>query len=76
LRGLIEARGLGLLTCVPGDPVPVRLVVDMDEIETERLPRNRTRKLLGQDLPLLHRVEGPQFEPALIQMLKTGRHTP
>lgn len=76
VRGLIEARGIGLLTCTPGDPVPVKLVVDMDETETERLPHSRTISLLGQDIPLLRRVVGPQFLPGLIQLLKSGRFAP
>ncbi|MDK3072104.1 HPr kinase/phosphatase C-terminal domain-containing protein [Sedimentitalea sp. JM2-8] len=76
LRGLIEARGVGLLTCTPGDPVPVKLVVDMDQAETERLPQSRTISLLGQDLPLLYRVAGPQFVPGLVQFLKSGRFAP
>jgi HPr kinase/phosphorylase len=76
IRGLIEARGIGILTCEPADPVAIRIVVDMDRTETERLPENRMTELLGLRLPLLYRVEAPHFAPALIQLLKSGRQEP
>lgn len=76
IRGLIEARGIGILTCEPADPVVIGVVVDMDRVETARLPELRTIDLLGVAVTLLHRVDGPQFAPALMQFLKSGRKNP
>ncbi len=76
LRGLIEARGIGLLRCTPSETVPLCVVVDMDMVETARYPERRQISLLGQDLPLLRRVDTPHFAPALLQYLTSGRHRP
>ncbi|MCB6177648.1 serine kinase [Rhodobacter sp. Har01] len=72
IRGLIEARGLGLLRA---DPVqaPVALVVDLGTPESDRLPPFRTIKILGMTLPLAQR---PQIDPvaeALMVYLQGGR---
>ena len=73
IKGLIEARGVGLLRVDPAPPAPITLIVDLDQIETERLPPERSRDLLGQKVPLLHRVEGLHFAPALMLTLRGGR---
>ncbi|WP_428547450.1 HPr kinase/phosphorylase [Profundibacter sp.] len=72
IDGLIEARGVGLLaadSCV----ARVMLVVDMEQVETDRLPPHRTYNLLGQKAPLLHKVEAAHFPAAILQYLKGGR---
>ncbi|WP_417263689.1 HPr kinase/phosphorylase [Celeribacter sp.] len=73
LTGMIEARGVGLLKseCLPH--TRLRAVVDMAQVETERLPPRREKALIGVSIPLFYRVDGPQFAPALIQWLKGGR---
>ncbi|MDU9002780.1 HPr kinase/phosphorylase [Sedimentitalea todarodis] len=76
IRGLIEARGVGILTCEPANAVVIGVVVDMDTVETARLPQARTTELLGEPVTLLHRVCGPHFAPALMQFLKSGRKSP
>jgi len=73
LRGLIEARGVGLLTAAPVGPVSIALVVDLDKAEESRLPPRRVINLLGQDLPLVHMVDSPAFPAAILQYLKGGR---
>ncbi|AJE45332.1 Hpr(Ser) kinase/phosphatase [Celeribacter indicus] len=73
IAGLIEARGLGLLAA---DPLPeARLcgLVDLAATEAERLPEPREHVLIGVPIPLIRRVDGPHFAPALIQWLKGGR---
>jgi len=73
IGGLIEARGVGLLTagcCV----ARVVLVVDLEQVETDRLPPHRTYNLLGQKAPLLHKVEAAHFPAAILQYLKGGRN--
>lgn len=73
LRGQIEARGLGILQARVDGASPVRLIVDLDRRETERLPPFRTTVLLDICLPVLHRVDSPAFPAAILQYLKAGR---
>lgn len=76
LLGLIEARGVGILTSDPAPPVPVKLVVDMDVTEMKRLPDHHTHFVLGQKLTKLHRVESPHFGVAVLQFMRSGRQDP
>lgn len=73
IGGLIEARGLGLLHATPHPPVPVMAVLDLNTTETERLPGQRTTRLLGQSVTLLHNADSAHFPAALMQYLKAGR---
>ena len=73
LAGLIEARGIGLLNADPGGPVAVTCVIDLDQVETDRMPPLRHTNLLGQSVTLLFRVDTPHFPAALVQYLKAGR---
>lgn len=72
IRGMIEARGLGILAADPAPPTPVMAVVDLGVIETERLPEPRTTQLAGAELPLFHKVESDCFPAALMLYLKGG----
>lgn len=76
LPSLIEARGVGMLHAVLCGPARLVAAVDMDVLETERLPKKRELSLMGRSLPLFYRVEGPHFAAALVQMLKLGWHDP
>lgn len=71
LRGRIEARGVGMLAC-PSAPARARLVVDMETIETSRLPDPRWTTLAGIELPFLQRVESPAFAAMLRLYLAGG----
>jgi HPr kinase/phosphorylase len=73
IRGLIEARGVGLLRARVLDDVVLALVVDLSTVETDRLPQPRTVTLHGVVLPLLHKVESACFPAALRQYLVMGR---
>ena len=73
IAGLIEARGVGLLTAVPAGPSRVNVCIDLDQIETERLPPHRSVSYLGVALPLFHKVESAYFAAAILQYLKAGR---
>ena len=73
IRGLIEARGMGLLVARPAGPTPVVAVVDLEREETERLPPPRETLLLGVALPHLRMVGAARFPPALIQYHRAGR---
>ncbi len=74
IRGLIEARGLGLLRAEPVEGAMLACVVDLDQVETDRLPQVRNTSLLGVTVPLLHNVATAYFPAALIQYLHKGRH--
>lgn len=71
IGGLIEARGIGLLRAVPRPACRLRLAVDLDQTETERLPPDRRLRLLGCDLPLVHNSVSGHFAAALLQYLKS-----
>ena len=74
-RGLIEARGIGLLR--PArlvDSAILSFVVDLDETETERLPFARQCDILGVSVDLVRRVDGPHFADALMCYLEGQRH--
>ncbi len=73
IRGLIEARGVGLLAAVLQLRAKVTLIVDLDRTETERLPPYRQTEILGQPLPLLLKVESPHFAPTILQCLRGRR---
>lgn len=64
LRGLIEARGLGLLRMPFAAEVAVTLALDLDGAETARLPPRRTTLLLGAAVPVILRPEN--LRPASI----------
>lgn len=76
IEGLIEARGVGILTAKTLESVSVAAVVDMDRVEAARLPAARQTSYLGTSIPLLHKVDAPHFAAALLQFLKSGRHAP
>ena len=76
LPSLIEARGVGILQAVLSGPARLVAVVDMDELEKERLPQKREMALKGQHLTLFYRIEGPHFASALVQILKQGWYDP
>lgn len=73
IAGQIEARGLGILAAQAVKQARIAMVVDLGTRETDRLPPQRSRNLLGISLPLLHFVESPHFAAALLQYLKRGR---
>ncbi|MCR9126282.1 MAG: serine kinase [Rhodobacteraceae bacterium] len=72
LRGLIEARGVGILRAAEQDWAAPVAIVDLDHSETDRLPHPRTCDLLGERLPLFHAVAASHFSAALLQYLKSG----
>lgn len=72
IRGRLEARFVGILSMHSAGPTPVRLVVDLDQTETERLPPVRHREILGCKVPVLHNSTTDHFSAALMQYLRTA----
>ncbi len=70
--GLIEARGVGIINAHHEMQAQVVLVVDLDRLEAERLPKERIFTALGCDVPLIYKVDAPHFAPAILQILKAG----
>lgn len=73
LRGMIEARRIGLLHAEVAEHVPLAAVVDLDVAETHRLPPIRTTCLLGAQVPLLHNSASEYFAAGLVHYLRFGR---
>lgn len=76
LPKMIEARGIGLIPVVLSGPARLVAAVDMDTLETDRLPEKRDVSLIGQNIPLYYKVEEPHFAAGLVQMLKQGWRDP
>lgn len=72
-KGLIESRGMGLLMAKSQSSTWLSLVADLGQVESERLPPERTITILGAEVPVVHKVESPHFAPALLQYLRGGR---
>jgi HPr kinase/phosphorylase len=76
IRGLIEARGVGLLRAEAVGEARVEVVADLGQAEAERLPPWREVTVLGVALPILWRpLNGPLAAP-ILQYLKSGRASP
>lgn len=73
LRGLVEARGVGILRAEPAGPARIDMVVDLGLAEDQRLPPWRTRAVLGIELPLVLGPFTPHLSAALRQNLLAGR---
>ena len=71
IRGMIEARGFGLLAspCVTAMAVAE---VDLDVTESERLPTTRETMIAGEPLASFRRVEAPHFASILLVYLQGG----
>ncbi|WP_386806145.1 HPr kinase/phosphorylase [Litorisediminicola beolgyonensis] len=71
-RGLIEARGVGLLRAEPVEALAA-LVVDLDQDEAERLPPARSYTILSHPLPLLGKSRYIDMADAIPLCLTGGR---
>lgn len=75
IHGQVEARFVGILNATAQPTAWVALSINMDSIETERLPPWRDVTYLGVSVPLLHKVETGHFAAAVLQYLKQGRRS-
>lgn len=73
LRGMIEARGVGLLNAPFQDEARLCLCIDLDEAETDRLPPCRERQLGGVNLPLVLGQRTDHFPSAVLLFARHGR---
>ena len=73
IQGMIEARGIGILASPMIAPCPVALIVDLDQVETTRLPPHRQSVIAGVAVPLVHGQATPHFPAILLHYLRHGR---
>jgi HPr kinase/phosphorylase len=73
IRGLIEARGVGLIRAETVASAPITLVVDLGQTETDRLPPFRRISLCGIDLALVLGQQSPHFPSSLLAYMNGGR---
>ncbi|WP_336246024.1 HPr kinase/phosphatase C-terminal domain-containing protein [Mesobacterium pallidum] len=73
IRGRIEARGVGLLHAEITGPVPLALVVDLGQDETDRLPPWREAVICGRPLACVHNAGIDRLPALLIQYMRQGR---
>ena len=76
IRGLVEARGMGLLRATPLDAVTLAAAVDLGQSEAQRLPAPARIAILGRPLPLLRKIETAYFAAALLHYMKEGPAEP
>lgn len=75
IKGLIEARGIGILNADHVAEAPLACVVDMGQHELDRLPGRRNVTYLGTEIPLLWRCDAPHFAAGILHLVTYGRST-
>lgn len=75
IAGLIEARGVGLIR-TPSAPAAVRLVVDLGQVETARLPPIRHTGVMDMSLPLVLGPLTAHLPATICLLLRGGRIDP
>jgi HPr kinase/phosphorylase len=72
LRGLIEARGLGILRADPLPEAQVILIADLARPPDARMPPPASKLLHGCKIDLVGAAPNAHFSAALVQYLKRG----
>ncbi len=70
IRGMIEARKLGLIQVTPQITARIALVVDLDQEEPERLPEHAKITLSGVEIDLVRGKNNSNLAAQLIAALK------
>ena len=73
IRGLIEARGLGLIRAQTLVSTQIALVVDLGQTESNRLPPFRHTTLCGVTCDLVLGQQTPHFPSFLMAYMMGGR---
>lgn len=72
IRGMIEMRGLGILRAETVEAAPLVAVVELDQIEAERFPKDRFADVLGVPVPCLRNCASRAFPAGLKQYVEYG----
>lgn len=75
-RGLIEARGLGILQVPSVIMAKLQLILDLSQQEPHRFPAKRNLVLLGHKVDLVLRPQSEHLAFVMMLMMKEGRITP
>lgn len=70
IQGLIEARGIGILTVPYRDFTDLALVIDLGKVASERLPEPARYLVLGVSLPCIQKVEASHFAASIFWYVK------
>jgi HPr kinase/phosphorylase len=73
LRGLIEARNVGILSSPTVLSAQLAFVVDMTQAENQRLPPFHEDTLLGMSVPVIRKTDADHFPAAILLYLQHGR---
>lgn len=76
ISGMIEARGLGILSVTSIDQVGLEFVVDLDKAIGKRLPEPESISILGIEVPLILGKDVPNLGAAIWCLLGNGRRLP
>ncbi len=73
LLGLIEARGVGILTATPATQAQIVLAVDLSQPEPDRLPPIRKVTLMGTQVDLVLGCRNEHLAASVLCYLKGTR---
>lgn len=76
IRGIIEARGIGLLSVKSIDQARLAFVVHMDKNAQQRLPAPESMSVLGVEFPLISGKDFQNLAAAVWCLLGDGRRLP
>ncbi len=74
--GLVEARGVGLVSVKSIDQSGLEFVVNLDKTVSKRLPEPQTESILGVEVPLICGKNVPNLAAVIWCLLKGGRLLP
>lgn len=72
-EGKIEARGIGIVSVAHTSSVPIKLVVDLDHTELQRLPPRRKHEILGVELDMIYGRENWHLGAGIVALLRGSR---
>jgi len=76
IKGIIEARGIGLLSVQSIDQARLAIVVDMDKTAAQRLPAPESIVILGVEFPLICGKNSRELAAAIWCLLGDGQRLP
>jgi len=76
IKGMIEARGVGLLTVNSVDKATLAIVVDLDKTADTRLPALEMHSILGEHFPLIRGKGNPSLGAIVWCLLGGGQILP
>lgn len=76
IKGMIEVRGVGLMTVKAVDKAVLAIVVDLDKTADVRLPESEERAILGVNIPLIRGKDNPDLGAIVWCLLGGGQILP